>query len=152
MKNRLVTPVLLGLVLVSAAVALGGELEPIFDGKSAKGWMTNQGKALPDANVQTDGLNPHKSGGYIIVHEKPHGEWNHMTITAKGPRIDVAVNGETVSSIDLDAWKEAGKRPDGSAHKFTKVVVKDMARKGYVGFQDHGQDCWYKNVKVEDLD
>ena len=33
--------------------------------------MTNTGKPLPEANVQADGLNPHGSGGYIVVHEKP---------------------------------------------------------------------------------
>ena len=46
--------------------------------------------------------------------QKPAGEWNHMTITARGPKIEVALNGETVSEIDLDQWTEPGKRPDGS--------------------------------------
>ena len=48
-----------------------------------------------------------------------------MTITAKGPKIDVVLNGEEVSAIDLDEWTEPGKRPDGSKHKFTKVAIKD---------------------------
>lgn len=84
--------------------------------------------------------------------QKPAGEWNHMTITAKGPRITVVLNGQEVSTLDHDAWPEPGKRPDGSDHKFTKVAIKDLNRKGYFGFQDHGKDCWYKNVKVKSLD
>ena len=74
-----------------------------------------------------------------------------MTITAKGPNIEVDLNGQTVSKIDLDQWTEPGKRPDGSKHKFGKVTIKDLPRSGYLGFQDHGQDCWYKNVKIKDL-
>ena len=73
-----------------------------------------------------------------------------MTITASGPQIAVALNGEKVSEINLDKWTEKGKRPDGSTHKFKNVTIKDLPRSGYLGFQDHGQDCWYKNVKIKD--
>ena len=209
---------LAALALATLAVAADKEFTTIFDGTSGQGWITNNdSKPLSKANVQDDGLNPHGSGGYIVVHDKPHGdfvldfdyklskgcnsgvfirvgnlkdpvmtgievaiddttgvgmhdpgalydlvapssntqkplgEWNHMTITAEGPKIAVALNGQTVSRINLDEWTEPGKRPDGSKHKFTSVTVKDLPRTGYLGFQDHGQDCWYKNVKVKDL-
>ena len=214
---------LTALLLVLPVPAMSQEPEPskdfvtIFDGKDKSGWLTNTGKPLPMANVQDDGLNPHNSGGYIVVHAKKHGdfildfdyklskgcnsgvfirvgdlkdpvmsgleialddtkgrglhdsgafydlvaprvnaqkqvgEWNHMTISAKGPRIEVVLNGETVSKIDLDEWTKPGKRPDGSSHKFKAVTVKNLVRPGFFGFQDHGQDCWYKNVKVKDL-
>ncbi len=147
--------------------------------RPARAGSRTRANPLPRANVQADGLNPHGSGGYIVVHEKPHGdfvldfdyklskgcnsgvflrvgdlkdpvmtgleialddttgtgmhdpgafydlvaprvnaqkpagEWNHMTITAKGPRIDIVLNGEKVSAIDLSQWPEAGLRPDG---------------------------------------
>ena len=32
--------------------------------------------------------------------------------------------------------------------KGEKRAVKDFARKGYLGFQDHGHPVWYKNVKL----
>jgi len=209
---------LLGLAMVAGAAEPDEDARTIFDGKSAAGWLTNTGKPLPKANVQRDGLNPHGSGGYIVMHEhrhgnfvldfdykltpgcnsgvflrvadpkdpvmtglevalddtegtglhdpgafydlvaptanaqKPAGEWNHMTVTAKGPIIAVILNGSEVSRIDLDRFTEPGKRPDGSRHKFGEVVVRDLARSGYLGFQDHGSDCWFKNVKVQDLD
>ncbi len=210
---------LFGLVLASGALAAAAaDSTTIFDGTKGDGWIINKGmKPLPAANVQADGLNPHASGGYVVVHEKPHGdfildfdykltpkcnsgvfirigdlkdpvntglevaiddtqgtglhdpgalydlvapsvnaqkpagEWNHMTITAKGPHLEIAINGKTVSKANLDLFTEPGKRPDGSKHKFTKVTVKDMARTGYLGFQDHGKDCWYKNVRIKDL-
>src|SRR5262249_45000144 len=63
------------IVLFSTAIAADQTLKTIYDGTSGKGWMTNNGKPLPKANVQTEGLNPHNSGGYIVVHEKPRGDF-----------------------------------------------------------------------------
>lgn len=78
---------------------------------------------------------------------KPVGEWNHIVITSDRNRLTVDLNGETVNRIDFDQWTEANKRPDGSEHKFD-VLYKDHPRKGYIGLQDHGSDCWYKNIKL----
>jgi serine/threonine protein kinase/tetratricopeptide (TPR) repeat protein len=78
--------------------------------------------------------------------QKPAGEWNHLTITAQGPSLAVFLNGTEVSRIDLDEWMVPGKRPDGTAHKFRGVAIGRLARSGYIGFQDHGRDCWFKNV------
>jgi hypothetical protein len=219
--HRLTAVGFLGLALALGAGA-DPEFQAIFDGSSGQGWITNEPRQpVPKANVQRDGLNPHKSGGYLVVHDKPHGdfvfdfdykltrrcnsgvfirvsdlkdpvnsgleialldttrndmhtpgafydlvaprlnaqkpagEWNHMTITAKGPRITVVLNGQEVSEIDLNQFTEPGKRLDGTKHKFTArgtgVVIKDLPRRGYLGFQDHGSDCWFKNIKVKDL-
>lgn len=211
----------LGTLLLAAVFVVAAEegFKTIFDGKSPEGWLTNgDSKPLRAENVQSDGLNPHGSGGYIVMYktpmkdfeldfdyklskgcnsgvfvrvgdpkdpvmtgleialddttgtgmhdsgaiydlvapktnaQKPAGEWNHMTLVAKGPKVDVTINGKAVSSIDMDQWGEKGKRPDGSSHKFSEVTIKDLNQKGYFGFQDHGQDCWYKNVKVKALD
>jgi hypothetical protein len=208
------------LIVVSATAltAAAGEegFRTLFDGTTAAGWMLCDKKPLPKANVQADGLNPHGTGSYLVIHEtkfsdfvldfdyklskncnsgvfirvsdlndpvntgievalddtkgsgmhdpgafydlvapkenaqKAAGEWNHMTITASGPKITVDLNGARVTSIDLDEWKEPGKRPDGSKHKFTSVAIGKLPRTGYLGFQDHGSDCWFKNVKIKD--
>jgi hypothetical protein len=82
---------------------------------------------------------------------RPAGEWNHLQITSNKNLLEVEVNGERVSRIDFDEWNEINKRPDGSAHKFD-VAYKDHPRKGYIGLQDHGSDCWYRNVKVKVLE
>lgn len=194
------------------------DFQTIFDGRSAQGWKTNNGKAIPEANVQADGLNPYKAGGYLVVYEKPlkdfildfdyklspgcnsgvfirvgdlknpvmtglevaiddtkgsgvHdsgalydlqapklnaqkpvGEWNQMRITAQGPIVTVVLNGQEVNRVDLSQFDQPGKRPDGTDHKFKGVTIKDLARPGYFGFQDHGADCWYKNIRLQALD
>jgi Domain of Unknown Function (DUF1080) len=204
-----------GLVSMMVAAAADKEFQTIFDGKNSTGWILCDKKPVPTANVQADGLNPHESGSYLVVHDtehadfvldfdykltkgcnsgvfirvsdlsnpvntglevalddttgtgmhdsgalydlvapkenaqKPAGEWNQMTITAKGPKISVVLNDKEISTIDLDQWNEPGKRPDGSSHKFDGVAIGKLPRKGYLGFQDHGSDCWFKNVKIK---
>ena len=81
---------------------------------------------------------------------KPVGEWNHIQVRCERAVIDVVVNGRRVSRIDLDEWPEPNRRPGGTAHKFD-VSYKDHPRKGYLGLQDHGSDCWYRNIKLRPL-
>ncbi|MCA9026816.1 MAG: DUF1080 domain-containing protein [Planctomycetaceae bacterium] len=86
---------------------------------------------------------------------KPTGEWNHIVIRCEGPNILVTVNGEEVSQLNCDEFDEPGVCPDGAKHKFKldgkPRAVKDFARCGYLGFQDHGHKVWYKNVKLLEL-
>ncbi len=81
--------------------------------------------------------------------------WNHVEITCKGPKISVEVNGEPVCRINCDDFDKPGLRPDGGRHKYKSRTgpraVKDFAREGYIGVQDHGHKVWYKNVKVLEL-
>jgi hypothetical protein len=78
------------------------------------------------------------------------GQWNHVEITCRGPRINVEVNGEEVATMNCDEFSEPGLRPDGTKHKFARAI-KEMPRRGYLGIQDHGHKVWYKNVKVLEL-
>jgi len=81
---------------------------------------------------------------------KPLGEWNRFVITCKGPNISVSINGTEVVKADLDKWTTGNKNPDGSRNKF-KTALKDLPRKGHIGFQDHGQDVWYRNIYLKSL-
>jgi alpha-3'-ketoglucosidase len=193
----------------------------LFDGTSLTGWITsNQRPSLKP--VEEGSINPHGSGGYMMIHEKqwsdfvlnldfkiskgcnsgifvrtypleprpgkdvgfngieiaiddtapsagyhdtgaiydlvkptknamkPVGEWNHIEITCNRSLIDVVLNGAQVTRIDLDEWTEPNKRPDGSTHKFD-IAYKNHPRKGYIGLQDHGSNCWFKNIKLKPL-
>lgn len=81
---------------------------------------------------------------------KPAGAWNAALVTSRGPKLEVAINGRTVSVIDLDQWPAVNRRPDGSMHKFD-VAYKDHPRRGHVGLQDHGSDCWYRNIRLRPI-
>jgi len=82
------------------------------------------------------------------VNELKPGEWNRYTITCDGPKISVVLNGQLVSEANLDLWTEARKNPDGTANKFDRAL-KDFARSGYVGLQDHGSPVWYRNIRIK---
>jgi sugar phosphate isomerase/epimerase len=80
------------------------------------------------------------------------GQWNHMTIIARKNMIYVMLNGNQVNTINLDQWTEVGKNPDGSVNKFKKTAYKDMARRGFIGLQNHGKAVAFQNVKIKVLE
>lgn len=81
---------------------------------------------------------------------RPAGEWNRLVITAVDNRVEVAHNGEKVAEMDLNLYTEAGKNPDGSKNKF-KYAFKELPRRGYIGFQDHGGGAWFREIKLKPL-
>ncbi|MCX7394996.1 MAG: DUF1080 domain-containing protein [Planctomycetales bacterium] len=78
---------------------------------------------------------------------KAVGQWNQLLILCDQNRIEVELNGQVVSKINLDLWSEPHRRPDGSRHKFDLAFQKHP-RTGFIGLQDHGADCWYQNIKI----
>ncbi len=91
-----------------------------------------------------------KNNGYDI------GEWNTVEVKCDGPHISIKVNGEEVAAMNCEAFNQPGLCPDGEQHKYKlngePRAVKDFARSGYLGFQDHGHKVWYKNVKLMKLE
>ncbi len=81
---------------------------------------------------------------------KRAGEWNHMTIKATGPMLEVVMNDVQIIDMNLDDWDTPQFNPDGSGNKF-KMAVKDFPRVGNIGFQDHGKKVWYRNLKIKTL-
>lgn len=82
---------------------------------------------------------------------KAPGEWNHAVLTCDGSRIKIEINGVEVVDADLNNWTEPHQNPDGTKNKY-RTAYKDMARKGHIGFQDHGDPILYRNVKIKELD
>jgi hypothetical protein len=189
----------------------------LFNGQDLTGWKCNNGKPIA-TKVEDGALVPFKSGGYLIVYDKPFGdfilrcdvkmsqphcnsgiffrvgdlnnpvytgfemqvqtgdgtgyhdfgaiydiqnttknatkgpgEWNAVEIKCQGPHVSILVNGDPVAKLNCDDLDKPGQRADGSPHKF-KIAVKDFPRTGYLGFQDHGQKVWYKNVRLLELE
>lgn len=205
--------------LTSEETRAGWQL--LFNGRDLNGWKCNNGKPIA-TSIEDGSLVPYKSGGYIIVYDKPFsdfilkcdvrwedprcnsgiffrvenlenpvhtgfeiqvmsgtatgkhefgaiydlvanrknvskalGQWNSVEIKCQGPLIDVKVNGEEVAKLDCDQFDMAGLCPDGQKHKYKlngkPRAIKDFARTGYLGLQDHGHKVWFKNVKLLDL-
>ncbi|GIP38422.1 glycosyl hydrolase [Paenibacillus sp. J31TS4] len=78
---------------------------------------------------------------------RPAGEWNQITITCEGSRVELTLNGTIVVQADLDEWSVAGKNPDGTDNKF-KYAWRDMPRLGHIGLQNHGGYAEFRNIKL----
>ncbi len=82
--------------------------------------------------------------------EKPAGQWNRFRLEARGSKLVVHINGTKVQDLDLDAWDTPNQNPDGSPNKFG-TALKALPRTGHIGFQDHGHDVWFRNIRIRQL-
>lgn len=86
---------------------------------------------------------------------KKPGEWNRMTITCQGPMIDVLLNGEPVTTMDMRKWTSATTNPDGSAiPKWLNKPLATLPTKGHIGLQGKhaGAPIYFRNLKIKTLD
>jgi len=85
---------------------------------------------------------------------KPAGEWNRMTITAKGKHVHVIVNGEVTVDTDISKWTEAKTNPDGSEiPPWLSKPLNELPTKGRIGFQGKhgGAPIYFRNFRVKPL-
>jgi hypothetical protein len=75
-------------------------------------------------------------------HLKPTGEWNTEEITAKGRRVTVKLNGQTIVDADL------GEITDPEVLKKHPGLKRE---KGHIGFLGHGTRVEFKNVRIKEL-
>jgi hypothetical protein len=65
---------------------------------------------------------------------KPAGEWNRYTITLKGNKLHVVLNGEPIIDLDL-----------------SQGAMKDRPASGHISFQDEGKRICYRKVRIQEL-
>ncbi len=74
-----------------------------------------------------------------------------MRVTCDKNRIAVELNGDAGDA--RWTWTNGPRRTSGPTARTTSSTwpIKDHPRQGYIGLQDHGGDCWYKNIKLKPL-
>jgi hypothetical protein len=85
---------------------------------------------------------------------KQAGEWNHYTITCKGPMIWVMLNGELVTEMNMALWTSASKNPDGSEiPSWLSTPFAQLATHGRIGLQGKHADAtiYFRNMKIKEL-
>ncbi|MCX7823943.1 MAG: DUF1080 domain-containing protein [Verrucomicrobiae bacterium] len=86
---------------------------------------------------------------------KKAGEWNRMTIAAKGPLICVLLNGQLVAQADIKQWTSATKNPDGTdIPKWLSRPMAELPTKGHIGLQGKhgGAPIFFRNLKIKSLE
>jgi len=85
---------------------------------------------------------------------KPAGEWNKMTIEARGQHLKVWLNGKLASDMDMAKWTSATKNPDGSEiPAWLSTPFAELPTKGRIGFQGKHGDAtiWFRNIRIKEL-
>ena len=85
---------------------------------------------------------------------KKAGEWNHYTITCKGKKIWVVLNGELVNECDMSLYTSAKTNPDGSEiPEWLSNPMASLPLQGHIGFQGKhaGAPIYFRNIRIKEL-
>ncbi len=85
---------------------------------------------------------------------KKPGLWNRFTIRCRDHQIDVALNGEGITSMDMRKWTDPKKNPDGTnIPPWLSKPLSTLPTKGRIGFQGKhaGAPIWFRNLKIREL-
>lgn len=78
----------------------------------------------------------------------PAGEWNHARIVKKGNHVEHWLNGKKVVAYELHSAEWNKERESG---KWKDYPLYGKSNKGYITFQNHGSEVWFKNIKIRKL-
>jgi hypothetical protein len=107
----------------------------------------------PDAKLGIDGN--HQAGSlYDLIAAKPQSakpanEWNEIRITVYKGTVIHWMNGKNI--LEYHLWTKDWKAMCAKS-KFAEFPdFVNTAETGYIGLQDHGDDVWFRNIKIRKL-
>jgi hypothetical protein len=79
---------------------------------------------------------------------KPAGEWNTAKLISNHGKMEFWLNGTKAVSFTMHTpeWDKMV-----AASKFKTMPDFGKATKGHIALQDHGDQVWYRNVKIKEL-
>jgi hypothetical protein len=118
-------------------------------------WNTSPEMQVLDNAVHKDGLiHKHRAGDlYDLiacdpVTVKPQGEWNQVRIVKEKGKVQHWLNDVKVVEYDLNSpdWSKMIKNS-----KFKDLKDFATAKTNKIGLQDHGNQVWFRNIKIKEL-
>jgi hypothetical protein len=125
--------------------------EPIY--KSAPEMQILDNERHPDAKLGVDG-NRQAGSLYDLIpakpqNAKPAGQWNHIHILVYQGTVVFSQNGKNV--VEFHLWTEDWKKMVSESKFKDWPWFLNTAKEGYIGLQDHGNDVWFRNIKLKVL-
>jgi hypothetical protein len=117
-------------------------------------WMTGPEMQVLDNEGHPDSkIIKHRAGDlYDLITAKETvkkaGEWNHAEIIANKGHLQFFLNGEKV--LETTMWDDNW-RGMIAASKFHEFPGFGTYQKGKLCLQDHGDNVWFKNIKIKSL-
>ena len=136
-------------------------VEPIFI--SAPEYQVLDNENHPDAKLGKDN-NRKAASLYDMIpakpqNAKPYGEWNKAKIVVKDGVVSHYQNDVKVLEYRLwtKEWTDLLQESKFSEKAWPQafIILNDcggVLHSGYIGLQDHGDDVWYRNIRVKVLD
>jgi hypothetical protein len=125
--------------------------EPIY--KSSPEMQILDNERHPDAKLGTDG-NRMAGSLYDLIpakpqNTKPAGQWNHIHILVYQGTVVFSSNGKNV--VEFHLWTDDWKKMVSESKFKDWPWFLNTAKEGYIGLQDHGNDVWFRNIKLKVL-